>query len=285
MQVKIVIFGFTGDLSKRKLIPALQNIDKVHSIKQIIGVSRREINAQEIINGSIGEKNSLAKKTTSVVLDSELAQYKKFKTDLNLQDDEQLLIFLSVPPNALEGYVTLLAKAGLNGKNVKLLIEKPFGTDYNSAVKMFHILNKYYNPKNVYKIDHYLLKTPAQKFNNFCLLNPKLTKVLNAKNISQVDVVAYEEIDIQGRKEFYEQVGCTRDFIQGHLLEILSVFLAKPVRKNILNSRVKANSLIKPLRNINNVKIGKYQGYDEENNVTSSAETYANFLLFSGDKK
>jgi glucose-6-phosphate 1-dehydrogenase len=285
----ILLFGITGDLSKRMLLPSLDNLIENKKINDIFiyGVSRRDLDVNVILNESLKEKASTSKLINNILgvkLSDDINEYIEFKKKLNLKDTDQLLIYLSVPPTSAMLYVELLGKIGLNEKNVKLMLEKPFGTNLATANEFLNVVNKYFNERQVYKIDHYLAKANAQaitqfKFNNKAVFNSPIDKI---------EIVAYETIDIQGRGVFYEQTGALRDFIQGHLMELLLLTIMENNSLNeadIIRNRIKAiNSLT--ISNIGDCIRGQYDGYKcEVNNNSSSVETFANISLVSNLKE
>lgn len=111
--------------------------------------------------------------------------------------------------------VELLGQAGLNGDNVKLLLEKPFGVDLVSAQDMIEHVGRHYDESQVYRIDHYLAKEMAQNILSFRGRNALFAHVWNNTAIERIDVIALESIDIEGRAHFYEQAGALRVFCRG----------------------------------------------------------------------
>jgi glucose-6-phosphate 1-dehydrogenase len=167
MKTYILLFGITGDLSKRMLLPSLEFLlqnNKI-DIEYMYGVSRRELNISEILNESLGSNSNtstIKNKLSGVKLGDDIEDYRKFKSLINLQNNDQLLIYLSVPPTSAMSYVKLLGESGLNTNNIKLMLEKPFGTDLQSAKTFLNVINQFYNEEQVYKIDHYLAKKNSQ---------------------------------------------------------------------------------------------------------------------------
>jgi glucose-6-phosphate 1-dehydrogenase len=136
MKTKLVIFGITGDLSRRKLLPALHSIVEHRAMKDlsIVGVSRREVDVAMLVKEAT-DSDTLAGITRVFTLDlATPGDYVRLKDDLDVQSDEQVLIYLSVPPSAAADIVDFLGQAGLNLPNVKLLFEKPFGFDLESRL-------------------------------------------------------------------------------------------------------------------------------------------------------
>ena len=290
MKTKLVIFGLTGDLGRRKLLPALDSLLEKNEISpdeiEVIGVSRREIQPFEILESSLGFSRAENSKLSQILSFFEMnlaeeTEYKKLKKYLQDENEEsQILLYLSVPPASAAQISTLAGKASLNGKNVKILFEKPFGIDLKSAHEFVSRTAEFFSEKQIFRIDHYLAKEMAQ---NLLILRHK-----NGKSISKVQIVASEQIGIEGRGTFYEQSGALRDFIQSHLIQILALFLADfPKSWNDLpEARFKALEQIEKLQNPEENAIrGQYQTYREEvENPKSCVETFAKIRLFSKDE-
>ncbi len=160
MKTQLVIFGVTGDLAGRKLIPALDSIIATGSYEDlsIVGVSRREVNKDELLEGH----EALASRTDVYTMDlADAAAYTGLKTYLEAQDADQTLFYLSVPPGAAADIVDFLGQAGLNSPNYKVLFEKPFGFDLESAKEFIDRTARYFSEAQLYRIDHYMGKEIA----------------------------------------------------------------------------------------------------------------------------
>ena len=222
MKTKLVIFGITGDLSKRKLLPALRKIISSGAVEdlEIIGVSRSRVNTLELVG------KDLKKITRMVQVNlTDLEDYKKLKQEINPKAGEQTLIYLSVPPVAATRIVDALGAARINNKRVKLLFEKPFGLDLASAVDMVERTARYFDESQIYRIDHYLAKEMVQNIIAFRSGNAIFRQLWGGRWIERVEIRAYEKIGIAGRAQFYEQTGALRDVLQGHLMHLLSLVL------------------------------------------------------------
>lgn len=222
MKTKLLIFGVTGDLAKRKLLPALRQIVSTGQFKnlEIIGVSRQQLAMSDLAQDELAAISS--------VFTMDLADgnaYRELRDFLSLQDDEQLLAYLSVPPRAATQIVDFMGEAGLNTPNVKLLFEKPFGVDLVSAEEVIARTARYYGEEQIYRIDHYLAKEMAQNIVAFRGGNALLSHIWNNSVIDKIEVIASEQIGIEGRANFYEQTGALRDVVQGHLMQLLALTL------------------------------------------------------------
>lgn len=291
MKTKLVIFGITGDLSTRKLLPALAQIINTGDFDDltVFGVSRQEVDVTELLVTKLGDA-MLASRITGVTMDtSNLEDYKRLKETIGLEKDEQLLLYLSVPPGASAQIVELLGKAGLNTSNTKLLLEKPFGVDLKSAKDMIDHVAKYYDESQVYRIDHYLAKEMTQNIIAFRGGNALFDHVWNNDAIEKIEIVALEEIGIQGRVQFYEQTGALRDVLQGHLMQLLALILMDIPRgmdwSDASKMRLEALDMVEPAEPTKSVR-GQYEPYrNEVDNPDSMVETFAAVTLKSNDDR
>ena len=273
MKTKLVLFGITGDLSQRKLLPALREIVRYEHDIEIIGVSRREGNVEELVGAE------LAPATTLFTMDlAEPDDYQRLREFVDVQGDEQALIYLSVPPAATSQIVTLLGQAGLNTPNVKLLFEKPFGFDLESAKEYLASAATYFTDEQSYRIDHYAAKEVAQQL----IAKQAQGGTWNATNVRGVEIVATETIGIEDRAAFYEQTGALRDFLQGHLLQLLALVLID-TSNDIPSGRLAALNLLQPADPTLTIR-AQYEGYAQEvNNPQTRTETFVSMTLYSDD--
>lgn len=288
MKTTLVIFGITGDLSRRKLLPALANIIESGQTDElsIVGVSRRPVEQFEVL----GEHHGMLSGTTALFqmdLDN-VDDYVKLRDYIGVGDDEQVLFYLSVPPESAAGIVENLGKAGLNTPRNKLLLEKPFGRDLASAQEMINHTAAYFQESQLYRIDHYLAKEMAQNIVTFRARNAIFSYLWSSQYIERIEVVALEAIGIEGRAAFYEQTGALRDIVQGHLLQLLALTLA-PLPDEEMNwdslptRRQAALDALIPADPTNAIR-AQYDGYRSEvGNPTSTVETFVSLELHSAD--
>jgi glucose-6-phosphate 1-dehydrogenase len=289
MKTKLVIFGITGDLSTRKLLPALEHIIGTGSYDDvsIVGVSRGDVDVAELVQSSTGS-DALADRTTIFTMDlAHAGDYIRLREFLALQPDEQAVMYLSVPPSASTQIVEYLGQAGLNTPNVKLLFEKPFGFDLETAQDAIVRTGRYFKEAQIYRIDHYMAKEVAAEIVRLRSDADNHHHSWGNQSIRAVDVVASEKIGIEGRTTFYEQTGALRDFIQGHLMQLLSLILM-PIpdgfdAESLAQHRLEALTgiaLADPARSVR----AQYAGYQKEvDNIGSKTETYAAVGLISHD--
>jgi glucose-6-phosphate 1-dehydrogenase len=287
MKTKLLIYGITGDLSTRKLLPALKEIISTGDFDDlsIIGVSRRQVNVPELLTSSLGDAG-LQDKVSVYSMDLANADdYHGLKDYVALQDDEQLIAYLSVPPQASTQIVDFMGEAGINAPNVKVLFEKPFGVDLRSAKDVIARASQYYHEDQLYRIDHFLAKEMAQNIVAFRGGNALFGHIWDNDSIEKIEVIASEKIGIEGRAQFYEPTGALRDLVQGHLMQLLALALmdipadfdwnALPqLRRDALNAIQPANPGL--------AVRAQYEGYQNEaGNPGSLTETFVALELAS----
>lgn len=287
MKTLLVIFGITGDLSTRKLLPALGHIINEQQALDlhVLGVSRRAVNVNDLVLKTTNNQ-ALAAITSLLTLDvAAPADYERLKLAIAGYNADQTLIYLAVPPGAAASIVDLLGRSGLNGANVRLLFEKPFGFDLGSAQDFIDRTGRYYDEKQLFRIDHYLAKEMAQNIVAFRGGNALFSHIWNNNFIESISVVAHESIGIEGRALFYEQTGALRDVLQGHLMQLLALVLMDiPAGfdwDELPALRLKALKQVRPASPAL-AQRAQYVGYQQEvGNAGSLTETYARLELES----
>lgn len=288
MKTKLVIFGITGDLAQRKLLPALANVIEAGQADDltIVGVSRRPVEQFAVLGGH----HQLHGTTSMFQMDLDTTDdYGKLRDYIAQEDDEQVLFYLSVPPESASGIVENLGRAGLNGQHNKILLEKPFGRDVVSAQAMIDHTAAYFHESQIYRIDHYLAKEMAQNIVTFRARNAIFSHLWSNEYIERIEILALESIGIEGRAAFYEQTGALRDIVQGHLLQLLALTLLDLPDEldwhELPALRDKALAGITPVDPVRTAR-AQYEGYREEvDNPGSSVETFVSVQLESTDPK
>lgn len=287
MKTKLLIFGITGDLGTHKLLPALEQIISTGEFNDlsIIGVSRHDVNVMDLV-GDCNNKQALCEKLSIFSMDlASSDDYVKLKEFISLGDDEQLLVYLAVPPKAVAQIIDSMGAAGINSPNVKILFEKPFGTDLASAEEVNSRTALHYDESQIYRIDHYLAKEMAQNIVAIRGKNALFSNMWNNNFIESIDIVAFETIGIDGRANFYEQTGALRDIVQGHLMQLLALTLMDiPPNldwNKLSELRLAALNQLLPV-DPSRVVRAQYAGYkDEVGNQDSNVETFVSLELAS----
>jgi len=284
----LVIFGVTGDLSGRYLLPALSEICRSNDIRaslRIIGTSRRAVLAKDILKDNSQE---LAGQFRSIQLDYDrIGDFHKLKTQLESLSVRQVIFYFALPPDAVLPVVQKLGEAGLNTPEYKLLMEKPFGSDFQSAQHLIEQIDRYFKEEQVYRIDHYLAKEMAQNIAVFLGSNAIFRDIWNNKFIESIEIVAEEEIGVEGRERFYEQTGALRDVLQSHLLQLAALTLMEPCPDVFDFTMMQSRRLaaLKQLQPVTESAIkGQYKGYKRlVGNDSSLVDTFVSLELKSND--
>lgn len=287
----LVIFGVTGDLSRRKLLPALAQIclsTDISAHLKILGVSRRQTDINQILPPGA---EHLSRQFSLIQLDYDQPEgYQRLKGTLSGMSSDQTIFYFAVPAETAPAIVKQLGEAGLNSPTHKLLMEKPFGTDLASAKVLISQTSRYFKEDQVYRIDHFLAKEMAQNITVFLGSNALFRDVWNNRFIEKIEIVAEESLGVANRGEFYEQTGALRDIVQSHLLQLTALTIMEPCPDIFDFSMVRARRL-EALRKLTinqdqpAVK-AQYRGYGPEvNNPDSITETFASVYLKSSDPK
>ena len=250
----VVIFGASGDLTKRKLLPALFHLQQQHLLPKdfvVVGVARRDLSAtfatdmQEGIlkGGGVDGGDSALKpfmdrvKYFSTEFDSDegFDKLKAYLAELDQQYGTKgnRLFYLAVAPEYFADIAERLAKHGMTqakekGQWINVIIEKPFGTDLESARKLNDELNQVLDEHQIFRIDHYLGKETVQNILVFRFGNGIFEPIWNRNYVDYVEITAAESIGIEGRGPFYEKAGALRDVLQNHVMEVLSFVAMEP---------------------------------------------------------
>jgi glucose-6-phosphate 1-dehydrogenase len=306
----IVVFGVTGDLAQRYLLPALYHLFKeqlLHEQTQIIGLTRQDMTVDELygkVELCINEIDNLcdpvaikAMRDHSQLLKFDpgvIADYDSLTKELAAIEKAQgvcmnRLYYLSIPPNLFEATVENLGKAGLQdgcehgvGK-ARLLVEKPFGANLATAGQLITTTNEVFHEAQVFRIDHYLAKETVQNILTFRQSNPIFGSIWDGQHITAIDILASEKIGIEGRVNFYEGVGALRDLIQSHLLQLLGVTtMHMPAELTSDSIHASKQALMANIQTADpSLAVrGQYEGYRQEvSDNESMTETYAKLHL------
>ena len=280
----IVIFGATGDLCKKKLIPALYELWKKNLLPDnflITGSSRRD-------PGAKAWKESLGEYP-----DEFLHQLDYVSTDLDNVDTLSHLphylhdntYFLSVPPERYANAIQNLKESGKldDPDRSRVVIEKPFGHDYKSADHLQSVVERHLREKQVYRIDHYLGKDTVNNILATRFSNILLEPLWNRNFIEEIQIFASETIGCEGRSQYYETAGAVRDMLQNHILQVLALIAMEPPSKmNAREIRREKTKVLAATRMSENIILGQYDGYRSEEGVDphSGTPTYFAGSLF-----
>ena len=289
----LVIFGATGDLAARKLFPGLYCLYREGMMPddfRIIGSGRHSPGSDDDFRAHV---RGAVERFGRCSLD---ARWQEFSERLGFvasssEDGSELcaaveaaereviatgerLIYLSVPPGAMQEMVRMLGSTRL-AERASLVVEKPFGHDLQSAKELNAVLHSVLDESSIYRIDHFLGKEAVQNILALRFANGLLEPIWTRDHVSYVQIDVPEAIDIQGRANFYEQTGAFRDMVVTHLMQILAVVGLDPPSRIAADAvhieRTKLFDALRPL-DLSRVVFGQYAGYREEPGVDEQSE-------------
>lgn len=293
----LVIIGISGDLSRRKLLPAIREIAQAGVLPEkfkLVGITRRELKIEDVLPAKEGILRELLQiHHMDMHSVDDYHQLNELLTTIETEfgEETQRLFYLSVPPQVSGSVIEMLGESGLAGMpRTKVLLEKPFGVDLCTAEELVTSLNRYFSEEQIYRIDHYMAKEMAQNLIVFRSSNALFKHTWNKEFIDKIEIVNSETIGIEGRAAFYEQTGALRDVVQSHLLQLTALILMDlPEGDNwqlVPQKRLEALEKLIPPTSTEQLVRGQYKGYREEvQNPNSSVETYVSLQVFSEDPK
>lgn len=279
----VVIFGASGDLSNRKILPALGRLSAKRDLR-VIGVGRGAMGGQQfqdLVAKSSGSP-ALAASARWIQLDYAAADGYRHLRDATETDGRPMVFYLATPPGIFGPILRGLTASGLveRGDPNRVVVEKPLGHDAASAAALNQQLAQLFDESQVYRIDHYLGKDTVQNVLAFRFSNPLFESVWNRNFVDSIQITAAEQIDIVERAGYYDEVGAVRDMVQNHILQILAlVTMEAPGSLNPIDTRATKLALLRAVHPLEaSVAIaGQYDGYSRTPGVPSDSrrETYA----------
>ena len=270
----IVIFGATGDLCKRKLIPALHKLWEKNLLPQdflITGASRRDPGRDGWLKslGEYPEEFTNHLDYVSCDLDVPESLY-------HLPETDDTTYFLSVPPERYENAITSLKRSELldDPETSRVVIEKPFGHDLKSADHLQSVVGRHLREKQVFRIDHYLGKDTVNNILTTRFGNILLEPLWSREYIEEVQIFATETIGCEGRSQYYEDAGVVRDMLQNHMLQVLALIaMEAPCRMDAKEIRREKVKVLSATRLGKKFVTGQYEGYLGEQGVGPESMT------------
>src|SRR5258705_7598305 len=288
----VALMGATGDLSRRKLLPGLFQLSRAGFIPgcRIIGVSRDDLDSdgfRTIVREALHQFATRGISETEWVAFAEILDYVPLaagagallrsveKAEQSLGGESRRLHYLSVPPSAALAAVQLLREAELVERS-RIVMEKPFGTDLASAISLNAKLHEIFAEDQIFRIDHFLGKEPAQNILAFRFGNGLFEPIWNRNFIDHVQIDVPETLGLDGRSKFCETVGAFRDMVVTHLFQILAFTAMEPPTSleptPISEEKNKVFRSMLPIQPADVVR-GQYVGYRSEEGVNPESDT------------
>jgi len=290
----IVLFGATGDLAKRKLLPGLFHLSVAGLLParyRVVGSARRALTDQQFrehARDAVAEFGttkptgdaweafedalSFGSATTGDTGPLEAAIQ---QATVQVGGSPRRLFHLAVPPTAFEQTVGMLDATGV-ARGARVIIEKPFGTDLRSARQLDETLHAVFEESQIFRIDHFLGKESVDNILAFRFANGLFEPVWNREHIRYVQIDVPEALSIEGRADFYDTTGAYRDMIVTHLFQVLGFVAMEPPtsfgERHLRDEKVKVFDAVKPL-DVRHVVRGQYEGYRDEPGVAPGTDT------------
>ncbi|HEY6761308.1 MAG TPA: glucose-6-phosphate dehydrogenase [Baekduia sp.] len=280
----IVLFGATGDLAGRKLWPGLVHLRQAGLLPddfRVIASGRRAPDAP-VWPDELADRTSFVAATAEdgAALAGAVRDARKA-----LGDASRTLFYMSVPPSAMKPMVGMLGAAGLSDERARIVMEKPFGRDLQTAKDLNAALHEHFAEDQIFRIDHFLGKEAAQDILALRFANGLFEPIWNREHVAAVQIDIPEALGLEGRASFYEETGAFRDMVVTHLSQILGfVAMEPPVSldaQHLRDAKAAAFDDVRPLEP-HEVVYGQFDGYRDEHGVdpSSTTETFVALRAF-----
>lgn len=299
---RLLLFGATGDLARRKLLPSLCALDADGLLPdnlKIIGTARSDLDDKAYVEMARKSISDFLPEARQGDVDAFIARLSYQSLDATTLEgfselaekvgtpDNGLAIFLSTAPSLFGPTIAGLEHAGLTGETVRIGLEKPLGVDLESSCAINDAVATAFSEEQIFRIDHYLGKETVQNLLALRFANILFEPIWNANYISHVQITVAETVGLEGRVSFYDDAGALRDMVQNHMLQLLSLVAMEPPTSfdatAVRDEKVKVLRALRPI-SAGETVTGQYRagaisgqavpGYDEELGKASNTETF-----------
>ncbi len=277
-----IVFGITSNLSQLKIIPALYDLESqnlLHKDTKVIGIGRKDINISDFVKEVLNTPNRHHQHSINPEIIKKLSmRFDYCREDIKHEDDAvykklvrrrgNTLFYLATYPELYKGIFDSLEKYGLNnfrGGWTKIVIEKPIGHDYESSHALNKLLGKYFKSGNIFRVDHYLGKIDLENI---------FKKKFNPFDVDNIQVSILEDFGIGKRGVYYNATGALIDMGQNHFMQLISA-----VAKKDLTVRAREDVIKNLVADPDNLVLGQYEGYRQEENIPHDSDTDTYFAL------
>ena len=295
-----MVFGATGDLAARMLFPGFYRLaasGRLPADYTVIGSGRHAPDdfadtIETALRDAVDDVDpdvlsDLVSRLDFVTSDADdgadlAAAVRRARDELG--PDTEVLIYLSVPPEAMQPMIGMLGREGL-AADARIVVEKPFGTDLASSRELDAALKEIVDERQVYRVDHFLGKEAVQNILALRFANGLIEPAWRAEHLESVQIDVPEELSIEGRGSFYESTGCFRDMISTHLCQVLGIIAMEPPDRldeaGLRDAKAAVFEAMRPL-DPDRVVFGQYDGYRDEDDVAadSRVETFVALEAF-----
>ncbi len=296
----LVMFGLTGDLGEKKLLPSLVELAAAGEIDHpVIGVGRSELSAgdlrQRLVAALHSHDDLAADPSARAAVDALDLEYVRgdagdddtwARVAAALPGAELPVVYAALPPGLFATIAERIARSPLAGAT-RLVVEKPFGDDEESARELWHEVTGYIDPSRLFVVDHFLAKSAIENLLTVRTCNSVIANNLRPGLVERVDVLMAESGGVDGRGSFYESVGAVRDVVQNHLLQLVALATMQPPSEPSDEAyRASRRRLLDAIAPVDpaEVLLGQYDGYRDLDDVDddSTVETFADLELRIG---